>query len=477
MASALWDFAHKLGTTSDDIDSTTVDAMFFSNNDNSPHNTPIPTCRQRVETLITITPADDPPMTMNKPLEGLSLTPRALSPSLSDVPSSPYASSVSSFDSDTGSFDAIASSPPNMAGLCISTPGFPMNSPASPATSSCLRPIDLPPPTTHSSSEGCLYRPQPRVLAPLASHRRRSLSIVERKGLPVSSPRPIPAHRASPSWHSPGRSPHAHSLGVARRALRRTSTWELPRQYSADTGPHGDQATRVITFPQPVAQGLPIDYKHPLILPTLDTEDSSGDGIPRVDAKTVSQLLDGSFKDRLHGFYIVDCRYTYEFKGGHITGAVNLCTEADVEQLFEKARTEHGQRTAIILHCEFSSERGPKLARYLRALDRELHAEMYPQLFYPEVYILEKGYHQYYLDFPDYCRGGCGGYVPMKHPSHADELRFWKSECQRIHEERTGRFRRSRSESMIARPQYWSPLASSLGDSNGNGSGIFLSTL
>ena len=50
----------------------------------------------------------------------------------------------------------------------------------------------------------------------------------------------------------------------------------------------------------------------------------------------------------------------------------------------------------LIFHCEFSSERGPKMYRFLREQDRELNKAHYPKLNYPEMYVLEGGYKAFY---------------------------------------------------------------------------------
>ena len=47
-------------------------------------------------------------------------------------------------------------------------------------------------------------------------------------------------------------------------------------------------------------------------------------------------------------------------------------------------------RSIIIFHCEFSSERGPQMSKYLRKIDRG--DNLYPKLKYPELYLLEGGY-------------------------------------------------------------------------------------
>lgn len=54
----------------------------------------------------------------------------------------------------------------------------------------------------------------------------------------------------------------------------------------------------------------------------------------------------------------------------------------------------------IVIHCEFSQKRGPKLIRYLRKRDREINEMNYPNLIYPNVYLLKGGYSQFVKDAP-----------------------------------------------------------------------------
>jgi hypothetical protein len=57
------------------------------------------------------------------------------------------------------------------------------------------------------------------------------------------------------------------------------------------------------------------------------------------------------------------------------------------------------KRVIVIFHCEFSSERGPGLLRFLRNQDRALNEDCYPYLHYPELYLLEGGYKSFYEHF------------------------------------------------------------------------------
>jgi rhodanese-related sulfurtransferase len=57
---------------------------------------------------------------------------------------------------------------------------------------------------------------------------------------------------------------------------------------------------------------------------------------------------------------IVDCRFPYEYHGGHIPSAINVTTPQQLENEFfqNPPSSAVGDRTAIIFHCEFSQHRG-----------------------------------------------------------------------------------------------------------------------
>ncbi|XP_069104394.1 M-phase inducer phosphatase-like [Argopecten irradians] len=155
----------------------------------------------------------------------------------------------------------------------------------------------------------------------------------------------------------------------------------------------------------------------------VDEEDLIGDGsdqfcLPTVrgkhqDLKSISpdtmvNILTGRYDDVIGSFRIIDCRYPYEYNGGHIKvsinsatkkhkkvriwrrkdkeafklslyqflaifcngkyccnlqNAENLYTRDQVQQLLYNSRSYDvtGRRNILIFHCEFSSERGPKM--------------------------------------------------------------------------------------------------------------------
>lgn len=42
----------------------------------------------------------------------------------------------------------------------------------------------------------------------------------------------------------------------------------------------------------------------------------------------------------------------------------------------------------------------------MRSADRETNLSIYPKLYYPDIYVLQGGYQQFFSSFPEYCEGG-----------------------------------------------------------------------
>jgi rhodanese-related sulfurtransferase len=74
----------------------------------------------------------------------------------------------------------------------------------------------------------------------------------------------------------------------------------------------------------------------------------------------MADVLEGKYIEQLGNVTIVDCRYPYEFEGGHIRVAVNLYTKDAVNTLIQETSSTEKPHV-LIFHCEFSSERGPKM--------------------------------------------------------------------------------------------------------------------
>lgn len=105
---------------------------------------------------------------------------------------------------------------------------------------------------------------------------------------------------------------------------------------------------------------------------------------------------------------ILDGRFEYEFKGGRIAGAQNICTRSAIPIVYNSFK---GGNMCIVFHCEFSQNRGPTLMKLFRQYDRKQNIKDYPKLKFPNLFLLKGGYKQFYTDHPEFC---IGGYVPMR---------------------------------------------------------------
>ncbi|KAJ3451140.1 cdc25-like protein phosphatase twine-related [Anaeramoeba flamelloides] len=131
-------------------------------------------------------------------------------------------------------------------------------------------------------------------------------------------------------------------------------------------------------------------YKQPK--PLLPVTKGKPTNLNTISPDTLCDLLDGSYKKK-HGIefskvLIIDCRFDWEYEGGHIEGAKNWnLPRVLLHKLFCKEILEN---VCIVFHCEFSQHRGPKMYQVLRNADRNINR--FPTLHYPELYVLEKGY-------------------------------------------------------------------------------------
>lgn len=84
----------------------------------------------------------------------------------------------------------------------------------------------------------------------------------------------------------------------------------------------------------------------------------------------LNSLLNGDYDSQIAGYHIIDCRFDYEYNGGHIRNAVNINTASDIEDfLFNACQSkpppscsgDPTKKTILIFHCEFSVKRAPTL--------------------------------------------------------------------------------------------------------------------
>ncbi|PNI62443.1 CDC25B isoform 5 [Pan troglodytes] len=164
------------------------------------------------------------------------------------------------------------------------------------------------------------------------------------------------------------------------------------------------------------------DYSKAFLLQTVDGKHQD---LKYISPETMVALLTGKFSNIVDKFVIVDCRYPYEYEGGHIKTAVNLPLERDAESFLLKSpitACSLDKRVILIFHCEFSSERGPRMCRFIRERDRAVND--YPSLYYPEMYILKGGYKEFFPQHPNFCEPQ--DYRPMNHEAFKDELKTFR---------------------------------------------------
>lgn len=231
-----------------------------------------------------------------------------------------------------------------------------------------------------------------------------------------SSPSNIPAVRLATKRSE---IPHAD---VAEKIKRRRSMVEL----TEDHEPQKVTCLRSKSFSKETIESafdndqrdLIGDFTKAFLFPTVSGRHQE---LKYITPEMMTGILDGQYNSHIERCVIIDCRYPYEYEGGHIRGAINLYMEHEVEDFLLKIPIppQGGKRVIIIFHCEFSSERGPRMCKFLREKDRDLNE--YPQLHYPELYILSGGY----KDFFQKCKSFCDpeGYRPMHHEDFKEDLR------------------------------------------------------
>lgn len=161
-----------------------------------------------------------------------------------------------------------------------------------------------------------------------------------------------------------------------------------------------------------------------------------------ITAQTMGALMKGEYDHVVESYSIIDCRYPYEFEGGHIKGAENIYRKEDLMAEFLDSTKRHApssstKRNILIFHCEFSSERGPKMSRFLRNKDRDANKECYPSLHYPEIYLLHDGYKVFYEQHKELCTPE--EYLPMLHEDHSNDLKHFRAKSKSWAGEKSGK--------------------------------------
>lgn len=175
----------------------------------------------------------------------------------------------------------------------------------------------------------------------------------------------------SPSKPSPFRRPLAplNEAGLVGSAAKRPRHWAGQAAAGGEAVPLS-KARRTLSeahwaIPTPVS----VLASPPRLLCASPPADSSipwhaspKDAIRRLTPRTLADLLDGQHAASVARLIVVDARYPYEYLGGHVPGAVNVSgLEAAERFLFSREMLEGTGRAVVVFHCEFSSERAPRM--------------------------------------------------------------------------------------------------------------------
>ncbi|KFB42097.1 AGAP003301-PA-like protein [Anopheles sinensis] len=288
---------------------------------------------------------------------------------------------------------------------------------------------NLTPYSSRTSAEvtRCFKRPEPPGVSPVQSKRYKTMQF-DAMALAAASSATVPTSPATNALDSPART---------------TVLAAVPKKpiYQKSISMNDAQIMSALARSEPNLIG---DFSKSYVLPLMAGQHSD---LKSISGDTMARLLQGAFDDKVESFKIIDCRYPYEFEGGHIRGAKNLYTQEQIIEELIKSKNEPPQvtdgpdggsvrRHIVVFHCEFSSERGPKLSRFLRNHDRILNADSYPALHYPEMYLLHGGYKEFFREHADLCDPIA--YRPMLDPQFGNEYRQFRAKSRSWNGDGTG---------------------------------------
>lgn len=141
---------------------------------------------------------------------------------------------------------------------------------------------------------------------------------------------------------------------------------------------------------------------HTLKLPHFRSDDDGFDALPRITPETMVKVLEGHYAAEISDLAVIDCRFEYEYQGGHIQGAVNFNDKDSLKKELFANGTSAIPRT-VIFHCEYSAHRAPRMAKAIREEDRMVNQDRYPLLSYPDIYILDGGYSAFFESNRNLC--------------------------------------------------------------------------
>jgi hypothetical protein len=151
-----------------------------------------------------------------------------------------------------------------------------------------------------------------------------------------------------------------------------------------------------------------------------DREDPFGNLTP----SNLHSMLEDPTSHQYSDILIIDGRFAYEFRAGHIQTAKNVSAPSEMIEVYTRYQSGHA---CVVFHCEYSQDRGPRLMWAFRGYDRQLHEAVYPKLSFPDVFLLTGGYRRFFRDYPQDCQGA---YVEMRDRSFVESGEYQRVNSQ-----------------------------------------------
>ncbi|PIC52288.1 hypothetical protein B9Z55_002457 [Caenorhabditis nigoni] len=214
-----------------------------------------------------------------------------------------------------------------------------------------------------------------------------------------------------------------------------TSLWDLApptplERKSSDTSANGSFLERPKQMLRAMSVGvidhdLPATLEVKYTLPAVDKPQKASQAFRSISPKTLLSEFQRLGDDFHKTYMIVDCRFPFEYKGGHVKGAINVFRHDKIKSTFfpEDLTFCSFPKRIPIFYCEFSQKRGPAMAHAVRSIDRVRNELRYPHVEYPEMYLLDYGYKSLW-NLAE-CREICEprSYIPMNHSLYSSEFR------------------------------------------------------
>ncbi|XP_052271532.1 M-phase inducer phosphatase 1-like [Dreissena polymorpha] len=89
---------------------------------------------------------------------------------------------------------------------------------------------------------------------------------------------------------------------------------------------------------------------------TMPTMSGKHKDLNAITPETMSRALQGAYSDRIDQLTVIDCRYPYEFEGGHIKGAINLYTKQAIKDFIHNSATSSEKNHVLIFHSKQTIE-------------------------------------------------------------------------------------------------------------------------